>query len=394
MSVNAPALTATAPLQASKVCALIDGPDPDGDGAAAILLAENLLRLRRQLDDLSISEVFGLGDIPAGATFLVLRADMIFAFSALSALARAPGCGAHFEDTLAAVHVEAGDAAAALAKFRRQETTGWQPFHIRFFRLGHFRTQTLTQRLLSPFGKRGKGTIAKAALLRTDPHAADEDQPIREIWRALPGLDRFVRSLHAMEVQLLLRDALGLKPTGWRGIGFLLILVMLSFGAFGWTWFGAVIALFAAGAFDLAQRASALEDLRLSSRSSDICTQALVISCLWLFAVFAAGQGATAKMPALVLIAMPAAFIAAQASRRLLPHAAFEDMPFGLYLQALLVCAVVAALPLPLLSIFFSVLGLAGFLALIVSVAVRLGRKGFDQKSKGPAALIAHQPAE
>lgn len=394
MTANAQAPTPMAPLQASKVCALIDGPSADGEGDAALLLRENLLRLRRQLDELGISEVFGLGDIPAGATFMVLRADMVFAFSALSALAKAPGCGAHFEDTLAAVHVGAGDAAAALAKFRRQETTGWQPFHIRFFRLGHFRTETLMQRVLSPFGKRGKGYIAKAALLRTDPHAASEDQPIREIWRALPGLDRFVRSLHAMEVQLLLRDALGLKPGGWRSIGFLLILVMLSFGAFGWTWFGAVIGLFAAGAFDLAQRADALETLRLSRRAGDICIQALVISCLWLFAVFAAGQGAVAKMPALVLVAMPVAFIAAQASRRFLPHTGFEDMPFGLYFQALLVSAVVAALPVPLLSIFFSALGLAVFLALIISAAFRLGRQGMKQKSGGPEALIAHQPAE
>lgn len=385
-------LESSSPRPRAPVCALIDGPELNA--VSHHWVAENFQRLRRQLDHLGIEEVFGLGDIPAGSSFMVVRLDMVFAYSALAALAERPGCGAHFEDTLAAVHVEAGDAAAALAKFRRQETTGWQPFHIHFFRLGPFEKTTLSQRLLGQFGTKSRSVIARAAQLRTDPHATIDDQPIDDIWQALPGLDRFVGSIHAQDLQLLLRNALGLKPSGWQAIGFLLLLVMLSFGAFGWIWLGAAIGLFAAGLFDLAQRSQAFELLQFSRSPNDLCIQALVTACLWLFAVFAAGQGAVAKMPALVLITIPLAFIAAQASRRLLPPRSYQDLPFGLYLQALLVCAVVASLPAPLLSIGLSAFGLATMLALIFTVAIRLGIAGLKQNHKARTAIGAGQPAE
>ncbi|MEM7569687.1 MAG: hypothetical protein AAF337_07825 [Pseudomonadota bacterium] len=400
MSHSAPSNAGFALAQRQKVCALIDAtalPDPDAfaaNGNAHALLAENIERLRRQLDRLGVQEVFGLGDIVQGSSFMVLRQDVVFEFSALAALVQRPGCAAQFEDTLAAVHVEAGDAAAALAKFRRQDASGWQPFHIRFFRLGHFTSQRFYQRFFSLFGKARRGAIAKAALLRTDPYAQRDDQPVGDIWRALPGLDPFMRSVRAMDVQLLARDALGIRPAGWRGIGFLLILIMLSFGAFGWLWLGAVIALFAAGTFDLAKRAQTLEDLRLAPTSADICIQALVMACLWLFAVFAAGHGAVAKLPALVLVAIPIAFIAVQASRRLVGPYAFESAAFGTYGQALLVCLVTASLPAPLLSLLFSAIGLLLMLGVIVSAAIRLGLSSVKRRAKTPALSTAGQPAE
>lgn len=391
MTYQAPAPEPLAPYRAGQVCALIDGIDLDEE--PSFVVAENLLRLRRQLDLLNIKEVFGLGDIPAGASFMIVRADTVFAFAGLAALAQNPRCGAHLEDTLAAVHVEGGDAAAALAKFRRQELSGWQPFHIHFTRLGRFHPETTAQRLIGALSRRGRGVIAKAAQLRLDPYAEEADQPVREIWQSLPGLDRFVRSLRASEVQLMLRDALGLRPAGWRAIGFLLLLVMISFGAFGWTWLGAVIGLFAAGTFDLAQRARAYQDLRLSRSPEDLCIQALVISCLWLFAVFSGGYGAVAKMPALVLMAIPVAFVAAQASRKLLPPFSLEEIPFGVYLQALLVACAVASLPVPLLSIFFSAAGLLSMVAVIASAAIRLGTSGAMRKQRVQQIGMG-QPAE
>ncbi|MEM1018962.1 MAG: hypothetical protein AAGJ09_00560 [Pseudomonadota bacterium] len=390
MTYQAPLFNGLSNTVGAPVCALVQTFGTEE--TAHLQLTENLARIRRQLDALRIKEVFGLGDIPAGSSLLLLRADVLFEFSGLTALAAFPGQGAYFGGCVAALHVEGGDAAAALAKFRRQETAGWQPFQIQFWRLGAFNAPF--GRSFWPFGRGKAQTIAKAAYLDPAVGLDKEDQMDQDVWQSLPGLDRFVRSNRVTEVQRLLNHALNLKPSGWQGIGFLLLLVMLSFGTFGWVWLGAAIGLFAAGAFDLGHRLHMLQDLRLTHRSQDLCLQALVVSCLWLFAVFSAGYGATAQMPALVLIALPFAFIAALANRRVGKSTALDSVAFGVFGQGLLVCGVVSTLPIPLLSLFLSAFGLILMTAVAIAAALQLTVFGLTRRKRLGPPISMSQPAE
>lgn len=355
------------------VCALIEqyfGRMPP----SSPLIVDNVERLRRQLDLLGIEQIVGLGDIPPGASLLLLRGDVLFELATLKTMALRVGGGAHIDDTLAAVHVEAGDAAAALSKFRREEISGWAPFQIKFARLGKFKPSGPLNPL-ALFMRRRSAVIAKAAILPNDAAlspakgrdgAGDPARdPIASVWARSPGLDPLVRTRKIFALQKEAFDAFGLKPSAWQGIGFMLLLMMISFGALGWGWVGAVTGFIAAGCFDLAERAADLKELRLSKSSSALCVQALVIACLWLFVVFAAGAGATAQMPALVLILLPLAFIMAQASAGRASFA--RDAAFGVYLHAILAALSVVALSMPLVSLVFS----AGALLLLLTVTLR-----------------------
>lgn len=374
---------ATAPRLA--VCAMIEQyfgstePSPQ-------LIADNVVRLRRQLDALGVEQVVGLGDIPPGASLLLLRGDVLFEFSTLQAMAHMVGRGAHIDDTLAAVHVEAGDAAAALSKFRREETTGWAPFQIQFTRLGKFREATAKTNPLALFMRRRSKPIAKAALLAPDglhdraggkgawsgpipvpepPEPGTGTDAMASVWLRSPGLDPIVRLRKVLTLQKDACDAFAIKPSAWQGIGFLLLLMTLSFGALGWGWLGAAVGLLAAGCFDLAERASDLKELRLSKSSSGLCVQALVIACLWLFVVFAAGAGSTAQMPAVVLMLLPVAFVVAQATGD--QPSLVREAAFGVYVHAILAALSVAMLPVPLVSLAFS----GAALLLLLAGAVR-----------------------
>lgn len=381
------------------VCAMIEQYFGSTEPSPQII-ADNMVRLRRQLDALGVDQVVGLGDIPPGASLLLLRGDVLFEFSTLQAMAHVVGRGAHIDDTLAAVHVEAGDAAAALSKFRREETAGWEPFQIQFARLGKFREATAKASPLALFMRRRSKPIAKAALLVTDrgpgldpwagpipvpepPEHGTGADAMASVWLRSPGLDPVVRLRKVLTLQKEACDAFAIKPSAWQGIGFLLLLITLSFGALGWGWLGAGVGLLAAGCFDLAERASDLKELRLSKSSSGLCVQALVIACLWLFVVFAAGSGSTAQMPAVILMLLPAAFIAAQATAD--RPSLVREAAFGVYVHALLAALSVAMLPVPLASLAFS----GGALLLVLAGAVRACLLGLSSFFTAPAAPAA-----
>lgn len=353
------------------ICALIEekfgGKEP-----VSGLISENVDRLRRQLSLLNIQEVLGLGDIPPGASMLLVRADVLFELSTIEAMARSIGRGAQIDDTLAAVHVEAGDAAAALSKFRREDLTGWAPFQIQFMRLGKFQGQQRKASWLSALLPKRGVTAAKAALLpKSLANGAEAShEPMESVWARSPGLDPLVRLRKVQKIQKDVFEAFGLSAVAWQGIGFLLLLVTISFGVLGWGWAGACIGLVAAGCFDLAERADDLKNLRLTKSLGALCIQALVIASLWLFAVFAAGSGATAQMPALLLMILPLAFVLAQATARRVSFS--RDAAFGVYTHGILAALSVTMLPVPLISLFFSSVGLIVLLWVVASAVVTL----------------------
>lgn len=372
------------------ICALIE-QSFGSDVPLPPLVSENVDRLRRQLSLLKIDEVVGLGDIPKGASMLLLRADVLFELGTIEAMAQSIGSGAQIDDMLAAVHVEAGDAAAALSKFRRADLSGWAPFQIRFMRLGKFKAQTGKTGWLTAFLPKRAALVAKAALLpRAKGSQAGEGnkpipkeplprEPMQSVWARSPGLDPLVRFANIHRVQKDVFDAFGLSAEAWRGIGFLLLLVMISFGVLGWGWAGASAGFLAAGCFDLAERADDLKNLRFTKSLGALCIQALVIAALWLFVVFAAGSGTPAQMPALLLIALPVSFVFVHAAAG--HHSFGRDAAFGVYGHAILAGLSVTMLPVPLLSLFFSGLGLIVVLSAGASAIVALATDFFARKA-------------
>lgn len=368
-----------------QVCALIEQYFGSTQPSSP-LIVENVERLRRQLDALDIDEIVGLGDMPPGASLLLLRGDILFELATIDAMASSPGRGAQIDDMLAAVHVEAGDAAAALSKFRREETSGWEPFQIAFARLGKFKSAGETSGLLALFMRRRVLPIAKAAILPTSEDDKAHD-PMENVWAKSPGLDPLVRPRKIYTVQKEAFDAFGLTPNAWQGIGFLLLLVLIGFGVLGWGIAGAVVALFAVGCFDLAERAADLKDLRLSKSTGGLCVQSLVIACLWLFVVFAAKQGSVAQMPALVLLVLPLAFIIAQATSA--KRSFSREAAFGVYFHAILASVSVVMIAVPLVSVFCSAIALASLLAAIASGVVTLAAHMFPHRAAPADGLAA-----
>jgi len=360
-------------LEPERVCALIEMPFRAAQPLSAVL-QDNLARIRRQCDALGMEEVTGLGGIAPGASLLLVRADVIFELSALEALCGRIGYAAQIGDKLAAVHVDAGDAAAALSKFRREETTGWAPFRVKFLRLEAFDAPSPRGRRLA-WGKQKLLAVKAARLPSGDTTAAQ--QVLSSAWSATPGLESWLRLPVLLRAQKKLSDAGVLSPAQWRWIGLLLLCGMVGCGVSGYLWAGALAGLLGAACFDIAERATDFLALSLSNTLSALCIQTLITAAFWLFVVAAGRQGDSAAIAMLVLLVLPLAFVLRQAV------SGQKTALFGVYMQGLLASGSALTLGYPLVSaslaaIGFACAGLALALALVSLLKETVVNRIFD----------------
>ncbi|MEM9878874.1 MAG: hypothetical protein AAF862_06305 [Pseudomonadota bacterium] len=354
----------------ASICALVDGL---GEPSTPVWIAENAERLRRQLSHLGIELITGLGEIPPGASVILVRADVLFECAALCSLAAQLNCGVKVGDALAAIHVDAGDAAAALSKFRRGETSGWAPFQIQFTRAALFTRPSQAGHAIKssivdtvPYAGR-----AKAALLpRTDDAAAH--RALQQVWAAAPGLDGLIRPRSLLNLQKLVFDRLGMTQTEWRYVGTLLGVGMIACAYLQLTWASLAIGLLAAGCFDMAERAHAFVGIKLTNSIHAPSAQIVIIAVFWLCMVLLSAASQAATIASILLAVLPFVFILRQSAGH--PTSKLNMMLFGVYGHWALATASivsVALAPLPLIAVGFA----AGAVALAMLSALRGRRK-------------------